>query len=41
MILAGTNVFRLNMSHGTHEWVRKVVKNIRKSSSNAVWKSGW
>ena len=33
MILAGTNVFRLNMSHGTHEWVREIVKKIRKVSA--------
>lgn len=38
MILAGTNVFRLNMSHGTHEWVRAVVAKIRKAADdlNAV-----
>jgi len=30
MIQAGTDIFRLNMSHATHEWVREVVKNIRK-----------
>lgn len=29
LIAAGVNVFRLNMSHGTHEWVRKVVADIR------------
>ena len=34
MILAGTNIFRLNMSHGTHEWVREVVKNIRTVSAD-------
>ena len=34
MILAGTNIFRLNMSHGTHEWVREVVKKIRKVSAD-------
>lgn len=33
MILAGTNIFRLNMSHATHEWVRDVVKKIRQISS--------
>jgi len=33
MILAGTNIFRLNMSHGTHEWVREIVKKIRKVSA--------
>ena len=29
LIVAGVNIFRLNMSHGTHDWVRKVVKDIR------------
>jgi pyruvate kinase len=30
MIQAGTEVFRLNMSHATHEWVRQIVPRIRK-----------
>jgi pyruvate kinase len=29
LIAAGANVFRLNMSHATHEWVRAVVPRIR------------
>jgi pyruvate kinase len=29
MIEAGTNVFRLNMSHAPHEWVRVIVPRIR------------
>lgn len=29
LILAGTNVFRLNMSHATHVWVREIVPRIR------------
>jgi len=29
MILAGANVFRLNMSHATHDWVRMIVPRIR------------
>ena len=29
MILAGTNIFRLNMSHAEHDWVRKIVPSIR------------
>ncbi|MEQ1861236.1 MAG: pyruvate kinase [Chthoniobacteraceae bacterium] len=29
MILAGANVFRLNMSHATHPWVREIVPRIR------------
>lgn len=27
---AGTNVFRLNMSHGKHEWAAEMVKRVRK-----------
>ena len=26
---AGVNVFRLNMSHAPHDWVRRVVADIR------------
>jgi pyruvate kinase len=29
MIQAGANVFRLNMSHATHEWVSSIVPRIR------------
>jgi pyruvate kinase len=29
MIEAGTDIFRLNMSHARHEWVREVVERIR------------
>ena len=29
MILAGTSIFRLNMSHAQHDWVRKIVPSIR------------
>ena len=29
MIEAGANVFRLNMSHATHDWVRTIVPRIR------------
>jgi pyruvate kinase len=29
LIDAGTNIMRLNMSHATHEWVRRVVSTIR------------
>ena len=32
MIDAGTNVFRLNMSHAPHEWVREIVPRIRSIS---------
>ena len=30
LILAGANIFRLNMSHARHDWVRDVVKRIRR-----------
>ena len=26
LVLAGANIFRLNMSHAPHDWVRAVVK---------------
>src|SRR5262249_12876656 len=29
LIEAGVNVFRLNMSHATHDWLRRVVSTIR------------
>src|SRR5690348_6542129 len=29
LIDGGVNIFRLNMSHATHDWVRRVVKDIR------------
>ena len=29
MIQAGTNIFRLNMSHAQHDWVRQIVPTIR------------
>ena len=32
LIGAGSTLFRLNMSHGTHGWVREVVARIRKVS---------
>ncbi len=32
---AGVNVFRLNMSHAPHDWVRRVVKDIRAESAAA------
>lgn len=32
LVSAGANLFRLNMSHAKHEWVREVVKNIREVS---------
>ena len=33
LVMAGANIFRLNMSHATHDWVRTVVKDIRTVSS--------
>ncbi len=32
LIGAGVNIFRLNMSHATHDWVREMVKDIRAAS---------
>ena len=29
MIAAGTDVFRLNMSHAQHDWVREIVPRVR------------
>lgn len=29
MIAAGVNIFRLNMSHATHDWARRIVQDIR------------
>jgi pyruvate kinase len=33
LVDAGVNVFRLNMSHAPHDWVRRVVKDIRTASA--------
>ena len=33
LIDAGVNVFRLNMSHAPHDWVRRLVKDIRAASA--------
>jgi pyruvate kinase len=33
LIDAGVNVFRLNMSHAPHEWVRKTVRVIREAAA--------
>jgi pyruvate kinase len=33
LLKAGVNVFRLNMSHAPHDWVRRVVKDIRAAST--------
>jgi pyruvate kinase len=34
LILAGANIFRLNMSHAPHDWVREVVQKIRAISAD-------
>ncbi|MFM2294991.1 MAG: hypothetical protein RLZZ350_1404 [Verrucomicrobiota bacterium] len=33
LITAGVNIFRLNMSHGAHDWVRRVVTDIRAAAA--------
>ncbi len=33
LIDAGMNVARLNMSHGAHDWVRRVVKDLRAAAT--------
>src|SRR5688572_3137853 len=33
IIDAGVNVVRLNMSHAAHDWVRRVVKDIREAAA--------
>jgi len=33
LLEAGTNLFRLNMSHARHDWVRRVVGNIRAAAA--------
>src|SRR5690349_5237232 len=33
LIDAGVNIFRLNMSHATHHWVRRVVGDIRATAT--------
>jgi len=33
LIAAGVNIFRLNMSHAPHDWVRRVVKDIRAAAA--------
>lgn len=32
LILNGANIFRLNMSHASHEWTRNVYRNIREAA---------
>ncbi len=33
LIDAGVNIFRLNMSHAPHDWVRRVVKDVRAAAA--------
>ena len=33
LVDAGVNVFRINMSHAPHDWVRRVVKDIRAAAA--------
>ena len=35
MIAAGADVVRLNMAHGTHEWVRQTIRRIRAAGAAA------
>src|SRR5215472_971618 len=35
LISRGADVFRLNMSHAQHDWVRKIVPRIRKLAEQA------
>jgi pyruvate kinase len=34
LLMAGADIFRLNMSHARHDWVRDVVKRIRRIASS-------
>ena len=40
LIAAGVNIFRLNMSHGAHDWVRQVVSNIRAAAEKSGFPVG-
>src|SRR5947207_10801459 len=33
LVEAGVNIFRLNMSHAPHDWVRRVVPDIRSAAA--------
>jgi len=34
LIEAGVNIFRLNMSHAPHDWVRRVIRDIRTAATS-------
>jgi pyruvate kinase len=34
LILSGVDIFRLNMSHATHEWVRKIVNDVQNAAKS-------
>ncbi|MFH1066341.1 MAG: pyruvate kinase, partial [bacterium] len=36
LITGGVNVFRLNMSHATHDWIRVIIERIRKLSAEML-----
>ena len=40
LIEAGVNVFRLNMSHANHDWVRAIVPSIRKVAADLGTNTG-
>ena len=40
LIDAGVNIFRLNMSHAPHDWVRKIVAIIRAASDTRQTHTG-
>ena len=40
LLQAGANIFRLNMSHARHDWVRDVVKRIRTIAADLDWNCG-
>ena len=40
LVDAGVNVFRLNMSHAPHDWVRRVYADIRAESAKRARHTG-
>ena len=39
IILAGANIFRLNMSHAKHEWAAEMAKRVRRQSGCSMYPS--